>query len=216
MSASINLTETATVAILGQFLASIIPGAASSPITFEIVVGQQNRVPEPISADYVVMTPIMRMRLETTSNIYADGPYQVGNPSGTQTATAPTELTIQCDFHGPNSGDNAQIFTTLFRDEYATQFFTDAQVALSDIQASLGANMTDQTGAPIVVVASVDAAPLYTSDPRQVPFINGEEQYEERWSVDAAIQINAAVTVPLAFASYLGPVGLINVEATYH
>lgn len=190
MSATISVTENAVLVLLGQCLESFIPGAATVPPTTEIVIGQVNRVPEPASDDYVVMTPILRSRLEQTSNAYVDATDPSGNPSGVNAATAPTELTIQLDFHGPNSGDYAQMATTLLRDEYASDFFQNNTAALA-------------------------AAPLYTSDPRQTPFENGEDQIEERWSVDAAIQINPVITVPQSFASTLGPVGLINIQATY-
>lgn len=42
---------------------------------------------------------------------------------GTKTSMQSTKITIQCDIHGPNSGDNSQTVSTLFRDEYATLFF---------------------------------------------------------------------------------------------
>lgn len=77
----------------------------------------------------------------------------------------PTKFTVQLDVHGPNSGDNAQIISTLFRDAYAVDFM-----------------------APSV-------SPLYADDPRQAPFINDQDQYEYRWIVEAVMQIDPVVTV---------------------
>jgi hypothetical protein len=43
--------------------------------------------------------------------------------SGVKSSMQSTQMTIQLDVHGPSSGDNAQIISTLFRDEFATTFF---------------------------------------------------------------------------------------------
>ncbi len=105
--------------------------------------------------------------------------------AGTNSTEQYTEVTVQLDIHGPNSADNTQIITTLFRDQFATQQF-------------------EQSG--------FDMAPLYTSDPRQTPFVNGEQQYEERWTVDVALQANPILSVPIQFAIELGPVALNEVN----
>jgi len=78
-----------------------------------------------------------------------------------------TELTVQLDVHGPASAENAQILTTLLRDDYANLLFA-------------------RTGFP-------DVTALYTDDPRQVPFINAESQYEDRWVVDSHLHLDAVV-----------------------
>ena len=83
------------------------------------------------------------------------------------------QITVQCDVHGPASADNSQVIEAVFRDETACQAFTD-------------------TG--------LDLQPLYTSDPRQIPFINGEGQYENRWSIDLTMQANPVITVAQQFA----------------
>lgn len=99
----------------------------------------------------------------------------------------PTEVIMQLDVHGPSSADNVQIISTMFRDPYATETF-----------ASLNADVT----------------PLYTDDPRQAPFINAEQQYETRWTVDVHLQANQSITVSQDFAETVD-VDVINVEATY-
>jgi hypothetical protein len=104
--------------------------------------------------------------------------------TGAKTAEQYTQLTMQLDVHGPDSANNSQIISTLFRDEYATDFF---------------------------YASGLGMAPLYSSDPRQVPFINGEQQYEYRWSVDAVMQVNPVVTVSQQFAVALGPVDVVDV-----
>lgn len=196
MSATISLTDSAVLTALRSFLLGILP--AGTPV----IKGQDNRVPEPAEADYCVMTPIMRVRLATNVDCYADDAayanlttntgldltdqngsplFVTPRPPGFRNSMQATELTVQLDFHGPNGGDYAQIAATLFRDEYATLAFA---------------------------ASGIDAMPLYASDVRQMPFLNGENQIEARWSFDAVIQINPTVTVSQAFASTLGPVTL--------
>lgn len=57
-------------------------------------------------------------------------------------------------------------------------------------------------------------APLYCDDPKQAPLVNGEEQYEERWIVDAHMQYNPVVSTPMQFAN-AADVELINVDERY-
>jgi hypothetical protein len=103
--------------------------------------------------------------------------------AGTKTAEQDTEVTIQLDVHGPNSANNSQIITTLLRDQYGFDFFA---------------------------ASGIDMEPLYSSDPRQTPFIDGEQQYEERWTIDAVMQVNPVVSVPQQYAVVLGPVNVFE------
>jgi hypothetical protein len=100
---------------------------------------------------------------------------------GTRNTWAPTRLTVQVDVHGPNSGNNATMIGSLLRTEYAV-----------DVMA--------QTG--------YDVVPLYSSDPRFVPFYNAEQQVEYRWSLDAELQINPVTLTPQEFFDRLAPVAI--------
>ncbi len=88
-----------------------------------------------------------------------------------------TDITFQLDVHSANtldSADMAQTISTMLRDSYATTYFASQNPSI---------------------------APLYADDPRQVPFINAENQYETRWIVEARIQANQTVSgVPADFA----------------
>lgn len=225
MSVALSLTESQTLTALRSFLLSVLPAG------IEVVRGQDNRVPEPVGADFVTMTPILRERLETNVDNYADtaftgsiagttltvtdislgaiavGSHLLGNnltantavtafgtgtggvgtytvspgqtvasqviATGVQMLLQPTKVTVQLDIHGPNSADNTQIISTTFRDEYAVDQFS---------------------------TSGYDVTPLYASEPRQVPFIDGEQQYEDRWVIDVVMQANPMVTVPQQFA----------------
>jgi hypothetical protein len=179
-----NPTESAALTAMRSFLLSFLPSGV------EVVKSQSNRVPEPISDDFVTMTPQMRTRLATNIDRY-DG------SAGEKHVMQATQLTIQLDFHGPRSGDNSQAFTTLWRDEYASDFFSANPITL-----------------PGGVPTQFNGSALYSSDPHQLPFVNGEMQYEDRWSVDAEMQINPIVTVPQQFAKTV-TLSVAEVDATF-
>ena len=105
--------------------------------------------------------------------------------AGTQTKEQYTQVTMQLDIFGPNSADNAQVITTLFRDQYAADMFA-------------------QSG--------FDMAPLYTSDPQQFPFLDSNQQIETRWHLDVVLEANVTLTVPQQFAVLLGPVQLNEIS----
>jgi hypothetical protein len=92
--------------------------------------------------------------------------------SGSKDMLQPTRMTVQIDVHGPNAGDNAQIITTAFRDEYAVESF---------------------------ISSGFDVAPLYCDDAKQVPYINGENQFEGRWSIDAVMHCNPVIATAQQF-----------------
>lgn len=107
--------------------------------------------------------------------------------AGSKDIRQATQFAIQIDVHGPASGDNAQVISTLMRDEFGVQQFADQ---------------------PSEVV------PLYADDPRQGPFINDSQQYEDRWIVEAMLQVNPVVSVPQEFADSI-TVEVTSVEAAY-
>lgn len=98
-----------------------------------------------------------------------------------------TDVVMQCDVHGPNSSDNAQVIATAMRDEVAQRYFDPSTTGV---------------------------APLYADDPKQIPFINAEKQYETRWVVDCHLQANILVVFPQEFAAVV-EVDVISVDATY-
>ena len=166
-----------TVSITESALLTILRAWLLSvlPSGVEVVRGQQNRVPEPSGSDFVVFIPILRERLTTNVVTYSD-PYPA-TPS-TRTDTQQTQITVQVDVHGPNSADNVTVVQSLFRAEPAATFF----------EATNG---------------GID--PLYTSDPRQLQFIDGEQQVEDRWSIDLVMQANIAITNAQDFAGTVTP-----------
>lgn len=99
-----------------------------------------------------------------------------------------TEIVVQLDVHGPSGADNAQIISTLLRDASAVDFMTALNAAVT---------------------------PLYADDPRQMPFLNAEQQYEDRWVVEAHLQANETVTgTPQQYGDAVS-VTVIDVDVAY-
>lgn len=109
--------------------------------------------------------------------------------AGSQAVTEPTEYTIQIDVHGPNSSDNAQMISQMFRDPY---------------------------GVRTIQAVNPGVTPLHADDPRQIPFTNGEQQVETRWIINAVLQANFTMADPGGeqFADNL-EVTTVEVEAAF-
>lgn len=89
-----------------------------------------------------------------------------------QTLSKTTVAVYQIDCYGPDSYSLADSLATAFRSDYACEFFRENGNVLQ---------------------------PLYTSETRQLTFINGSRQYEERWSIDLHVQPNLTTTLPQQF-----------------
>lgn len=91
---------------------------------------------------------------------------------------------VQLDFYGPDAGDWATQIHTLLTTEYG------------------------------VDALKPEVSPLQCDDPLQLPLINGEQQFEQRWSFAAHLQYNPIVSVPQEFAESL-EITLVEVDSTY-
>lgn len=207
----------------------------------EVIQAQVNRVPEPVAADFVTMTLVRTPRLATNvdskldcvfsgsiaqgvmtvdaietgaiqigakvfgpgvapntsiraqlaDNVYAISPSQVVGQArmaaSQKKLTQKTQVGIQLDVHGPNSTDFSNTISTAFRDAFATEFFSVANSLIS---------------------------PLYADDPRQLPFNNAQQQYEDRWVIEAQLQVDFSISVSQQYADTLTIVP-VSVEATF-
>lgn len=97
------------------------------------------------------------------------------------------EWAIQADIYGNAACDNAVIIATLFRSDIAYDNF---------------------------ISSGLQIVPLYAEDLRQMRFITGETQYENRWSIDLLMQIKPSVTIVQQSALHVN-LGLIEVDTTY-
>lgn len=103
---------------------------------------------------------------------------------GTRRVRQPTEYTVQIDCYGPNASDYATTLSVMWRDPYGCE------------------------------AMAPDAAPLYSTDPVQAPLINGEENYEQRWTFSALLQFNPVVSAPQQYADSL-VLDLVSVDAEF-
>ena len=103
----------------------------------------------------------------------------------TMSAEEGLEVRIQIDCYGASSSSWAASISTLLRDDYG-------------VQAML----------PNVV-------PLYADEAKMVPLTDSEQQYEERWMIDARLQWNPVTTFTQTFANVPATIDIIDVNATY-
>ena len=152
----IDTTDSQIFQALGTFITSILPGV-------QVFQGQINRVPSP-KGQFVIMNNVSKVRLAYTENSYTDT-----DDVQTQNVKARMQYTMQVDFYGPGSGNNAQTFVNLINNDYAYYSFPG------------------------------DIKPLVSGEPMQIPLISGEKQYVERWKVDIKMQYNPVASVTQQF-----------------
>lgn len=100
------------------------------------------------------------------------------------TIQAFTLLRMQMDFYGANAAEWAQAASTLLRDAIGCMALAPA------------------------------CQPLHADDATQSPLITGEQQYLNRYTLEAYIQWNPVVTLPQQFADTLSAL-LVNVDERY-
>jgi hypothetical protein len=101
-----------------------------------------------------------------------------------------TEVRLQLDLYGAASGDWGAQFQTLLRSEPGCVALAGADYANPVCQ------------------------PLYASDASQAPLDDSEDQYEDRWTIEAILQYNPVTSVPQQFADTL-ELTVINVDEAY-
>ena len=91
---------------------------------------------------------------------------------------------IQVDLYGPLSQPWAAQAKGLFRDSYAVDLFPS------------------------------NIVPLFADDAIQLPLVNGEEQWEQRWKMQMSVQYNPLVTASQDFATSL-KAEIVSVDVKY-
>lgn len=91
---------------------------------------------------------------------------------GVETMSHTSQWRVQLDCYGEGSGDMANVISTVFRSEWACEIFRD-------------------TGYMV--------RPVYSTDPRQTYYIDGEAQYGERWTIDVTMLFEDGVGVDMYF-----------------
>lgn len=84
-----------------------------SVVDCEVIRSQVNRVSMP-KGDFIALTPVSSMALETNTDTYN---------ATTNSIKRPVQLNVQVDCYGAKAADRALTIATLFRDDYACQSF---------------------------------------------------------------------------------------------
>lgn len=134
--------------------------------------------------DFVIMTPTKQIGLSTNRVNYVDNGVY---GDGIQHNQRSTQWPCQIDCYGERAADHAAIIGTLIRSDFACEWFR-------------------QNGNVIT--------PLYCSDPHQTTMINGEQQYESRWTLDFIGQYNPTVSTRQDFMDSI-TVGVIAADLKY-
>ena len=175
---------TATVVPAQDAVFIVLRTFIKSIINCEVIQGLGNYVSMPVGG-FIAITPLFQTKLSTNYNTFHDGTFDtVPTSVMTQSSLQAAELTIQIDCYGVNSAEWATAISTLLRDDYGC-------IALAPY-----------------------CQPLHADDPKQIPLITGEENFEQRWTLNAVLQYNPVTTVPIEFFDE-AIVSTINVEATY-
>lgn len=93
--------------------------------------------------------------------------------AGQDVLVQPTQFTLQLDVHGDAGANNATTVIAALRSASACDWFGSNYAGVS---------------------------PLYADEARQLPFINDQMQYEDRWTIEAALQYDPTLALPRQFA----------------
>jgi len=117
MGLPLNFTKLDLQDALRNFLLSILPGGR------QVFQGQDNRVPEPLQDDFVIMTLMGMERLATDIEVYD----QTAGAS-TMELVGSGQYRCQLDCHGDASADDATTIWMAWRSPYAVTFLGDTPV----------------------------------------------------------------------------------------
>lgn len=184
MSATVDLTLDDLYTVVGTFVQTALGMQGSPPALVPIIVGNPNRVPAP---------PVTTTGAPVIGYVVMQG-FRAGRVrtnqdtydtvNQVQVIEKGTKVRIQFDFYGPVSENWATIIEALWRDYY-------------------GCDQLKPT-----------CQPLYSDEAMQMALVDGEQQYEERWTMDAYLQYNPSVTFTQQSATALA-VTVINVDERY-
>jgi hypothetical protein len=190
VAATVSVTQDDIFGALGQFIDSLgltvpIPQPPGT-LPVEVIRLPVNRVATP-RRGFIAMSPAAQVRLKTNEETYIPPASPTELIAGAIDQLMATRIEVQLDCYGPTAGDWANILCNVLRSNYACGWFADN--------------------------VSFDIAPLYADDPRQIPLVNGEDQYEERWILTAALQSNPVTNLSQQYSGALGPVTIYDASS---
>lgn len=107
-----------------------------------------------------------------------------GVGEGTRSIKSQTKLMIQVDCYGDAAANWSTALTRLLRDPFGVKELAPT------------------------------CEPLYATDARMMPMVNGSQQYERRYMFEAILQYNPVITVTQDFADSLD-LTLVNIDKVY-
>lgn len=159
MTVTVEPTQSELLTKLIAFISGIVPDG------IPVIQRPINRASIP-PGPFVSITLGHQRRMSTNNEAYTDDyPY-----FGSRTVSASWNVDVQVDFYGPDAGDWATAFCTLFRDDAGCD------------------------------ALAPECQPLYADDPRLAPWVSSESQWVRRWIVMASLNWTELVTVSQQFA----------------
>lgn len=238
MPITVSITDDQLDQALRGFLLAVCPAP------FEAILGQANRVPEPVEQDFAVYTPTGRSRLATNLDSFADCRFVASISGPTMTVTELDYGTIVIGkqvfgstvaagtvVQGGPTGTGPWLYTVNPPQTVASRVMaagtqdleqqTEVSVQIdvhgpnsADNAQRISTLLRDGYGVQLFANSGFDVTPLHADDPKQIPFVNAAKQYEDRYVIDVRIQVNPVVEVPQQFAETLTPT-LLDVDVEY-
>lgn len=200
-SVSLPPVTAATTTALRAFLQTILPS------DFPVLLARQNRMAAP-NGPFALMALLMHQPIATSATRYT---------ANTRIILQQQDITVQVSLFGEGAADNTQRLSTLFQNGWAAEFFTAfhqntvaqntpaEKITCPNTPAPMAPDAASGpasgTQPPPLSAHSPRIAPLYAGPARQIPFVNGERQYEEQWQIDLHLQASFALSLPQPMAS---------------
>jgi hypothetical protein len=234
MPALVSIGDTEIMTAVRAVLLGILPSGV------EVIRAYGNRVPEPLSPDFCVLTTLRRERLSTNVDADADLHLIGGIVNDTLTVTSGPILlpgyllygsvmvpgsVVTAVLEAPGSytvappqmvaaGSRIYAGRHTMLQPMDVVYQCDVHGPNGDMNAlAIQTTWRDERGCQLLAQASqpYGMTPLYAEDPRMVPFPNAESQWEDRWIVDLHTQVNLVVSLDQEFADQL-KLGIYSVD----
>lgn len=229
-------TQSDVTSALRAFMLDVLPAG------YDVVLGGDNRVPEPKISKFAVMSPLRFERISTNYDDFQDVKF-VGSVSGTTMTVTEVDhgqIVVGATLFGVGVADNTVIASgsngtyTLSKSQslssrvlsaglqpitvswkHVVQVdFHSTDTTASSAATSIAAALRDDYGTHYFSRITSLITPLHADEPKSVPFLNEAKQVERRWVLEVSLQVNQTIALPMQYADS-AVVGLIEVDSFY-